>query len=113
MQARQGDIFVEQIQQLPEPLVSAPASLYSGDPVHVLAEGEATGHAHRIAAGPGIEWFIGGPGSTVGWLRLARHALLEHDEHAPLPLSAGCYRVVRQRRYDPRSEEVRWQHAGD
>jgi hypothetical protein len=26
---------------------------------------------------------------------------LYHEEHAPLALPRGCYRVIRQREYDP------------
>jgi hypothetical protein len=39
------------------------------------------------------------------FLLLATQALLTHDEHAPIPLPAGAYRVVRQREYTP--EQVR------
>jgi hypothetical protein len=39
------------------------------------------------------------------FLLLAAGALLTHEEHAPIPLPAGAYRVVRQREYT--SEQVR------
>jgi hypothetical protein len=35
------------------------------------------------------------------FLLLATQALRTHDEHAPIPLPAGAYRVVRQREYTP------------
>jgi hypothetical protein len=35
------------------------------------------------------------------FLRIGTEALLTHEEHAPIQLPAGLYRVVRQREYLP------------
>lgn len=63
----------------------------------VLAEGEATGHAHAIR----------GAGTTlhaVGDTRLlvvTAPVILDHEEHAPLVVEPGTYEVVIQREYVP------------
>jgi hypothetical protein len=116
VQVRQGDIFLEQVRELPEQVAAVEPSDRGGKPVHVLATGETTGHAHCVAARLGVTWFVSTEPAippTLGWLRLTRQALLEHDEHAPVALPRGSYRVVRQRRYDPASDVVNWRHAGD
>lgn len=73
----------------------------------VLAHGEATGHAHAIAD-PDVELYRE-PGTTgIGdevdrWLKVQRAdgATLRHEEHAPIFLPAGTYKVRRQREYSP------------
>jgi hypothetical protein len=70
----------------------------------VLAEGEMTGHAHRVLE----------PGSAVlyqakGDLFLsvvAERATLVHEEHGPIMLERGAYRVWRQREYSPREIRI-------
>ncbi len=64
----------------------------------VLAEGEATGHAHVIDS----------PMADLYEDRLARRYLkldgpaeLRHEEHDPVALQPGIYRVLRQREYAP------------
>jgi hypothetical protein len=42
------------------------------------------------------------------FLRIATGAMLTHEEHAPIPLPAGLYRVVQQREFDPGSFEAGW-----
>jgi hypothetical protein len=64
----------------------------------VLALGEATGHAHAVAA-PDAE-LLGDPGTLEErFLRIVTEARLTHEEHAAIPLPAGLYRVIRQREY--------------
>lgn len=63
----------------------------------VLAEGEATGHRHAIAD-PDVELLRV---LDELYLRVDGAATLEHQEHDPIPLPTGSYRVVRQREYAP------------
>ena len=66
----------------------------------VLALGEATGHAHAVAA-PDAQ-LLAEPGEVDRrFLRIVTETLLTHEEHAPIPLPAGLYQVVRQREYLP------------
>lgn len=100
---RQGDILIEAIPELPEGCTELPACERHGAVVHVLAEGEVSGHAHCVAAGPGIQALRRADGPdllTVGYLKLKALARLVHDEHAPIALPPGNYRLIQQRRYE-------------
>jgi hypothetical protein len=69
----------------------------------VLAEGEATGHAHVISA-------KGASGMTEGekmFLAVGRAVRVEHEEHGVVTLRKGDYQVGRVQEFDPYEEEVR------
>jgi hypothetical protein len=68
----------------------------------VLARGEITGHAHVMAADRVCHFRDDGTGG--GFLRIEGNApvALTHEEHAPLMVPPGSYRVIRQREYQPR-----------
>ncbi len=89
VQLRQGDVFLERVDGLPE----------GAKPVKglVLAEGEATGHAHRVTGGRARLFDSAGK----RFLRVSGTATLAHEEHAPLALARGVYEVRRQREYSP------------
>src|SRR5262245_42367283 len=95
---RQGDILLIAISGLPERLVAVEPA----DGRIVLAYGEATGHAHAIGAHRAALFREDGslPGGSM-FLRLTEAAELRHEEHAPIALPPGLYRVVRQREYAP------------
>ena len=63
----------------------------------VLAEGEVTGHAHAIR-GAGATLLAAGDDR---WLRVTVPVTLDHEEHAPIEVGPGTYRVVIQREYVP------------
>ena len=69
----------------------------------VLARGEVTGHAHVMGAERVCRFRDDGTGS--GYVRVDGGApvALTHEEHEPLMVPPGSYRVVRQREYQPRS----------
>jgi hypothetical protein len=92
-QFRQGDVMLIRVAGLPDYAIPRPPA---GDR-WVLAEGEATGHTHSVAADAAQLLDQGG----VTYLRVHQTCRLEHQEHEPIPLSPGLYRVVRQREYDP------------
>jgi hypothetical protein len=94
MQFRQGDIYIEGVRFVPEGAVRTHDT--------VLVEGEATGHRHRVrdfrsavVYELGNELFV----DVVG-----DRAEVVHDEHGPIELLHGVYRVWRQREYDPRPD---------
>lgn len=90
---RQGDLLIEKIAAVPEGAEKQKA--VNGR--IVLALGEATGHDHSLEAN-GVDWFAQG---TDQFLRLRQHTSVVHQEHAPIVLSPGIYRVQRQREYSP------------
>ena len=112
MQLRQGDILVERVEGLPHGVRARIVPKLAG-PL-VLAAGEQSGHSHRVET-EGEAAFVPAEPTPAdpsrGWLTVEARARLVHDEHAALDLPPGTYRVVQQRRYDPRRDEAR--HAGD
>jgi hypothetical protein len=88
---RHGDVLIEKVRQVPKG-----AKKLSH---RTLAHGELTGHSHQIRESEGVLLWqtadqlflqIGGPRATV-----------VHQEHAPIELPRGTYRVWRQREYTP------------
>jgi hypothetical protein len=63
----------------------------------VLAEGEATGHAHAIAERDAREFRVG----EERFVLVRSAAQLVHEEHATIDLPRGAYRVIIQREYEP------------
>lgn len=92
-QYRHGDVFLQRIERLPE---AAKRTARKGDVI--LAEGEVTGHAHRIAT-PGVRLWSAGEQRYITVPEGG--AALTHEEHARIDLPAGTYEVIRQREYSP------------
>jgi hypothetical protein len=110
---RQGDVFIEPVERLPAECKEVLPQDRLGQSVHILAEGEATGHAHWIAAGADASMLRPAAGAdplTVGYLALRSLARVVHDEHAPVTLPAGNYRVIQQRRFAPQEQ---WRRVSD
>lgn len=102
---RHGDVLVARVDGIP-----ADAQRIDG---LVLARGEATGHSHRIAEVDGRARLMRA-GAQL-FLTVERDATLVHDEHGPIVLEPGHYRVWKQREYVPASEggEVRFRPVVD
>jgi hypothetical protein len=105
----QGDLLIERVEDTaPRGEVLAPAK----DGLTVLAEGEATGHRHAIAER--VTMFRDDAlardipsGLYVGHVRVeGATALVTHDEHAPIALPRGTWRVRRQRELEPRDVRI-------
>lgn len=65
----------------------------------VLAEGEATGHLHAIAA-PHASLYASPNRRSLGpFLRVEKEVLLTHPEHDAMPVPVGKYLVRRQHQY--------------
>lgn len=89
---RQGDIFIESVATIPAQAVKRNHLL--------LAEGEATGHRHRVDDHSGsADLYEFGEETFLDVL--SEDATVIHDEHGPIVLPHGRYRVWRQREYDP------------
>ena len=95
VQWRQGDVLFERTEQVP---VSARAR--EGD---LLFVGERTGHAHRIEPGPAFELLEAGSTVYLTWAETMRIVL---EEHGPIALDPGLYRIWRQREYGPGRHSV-------
>jgi hypothetical protein len=91
MQYRQGDVLIEEVAEIPKGAVKVA-------PVNgrlVLAEGEATGHAHTIEADYGEMVEKDG----VLYLVVKRDAPLSHQEHATVTLPKKKHVVTRQQQW--------------
>jgi hypothetical protein len=92
---RQGDVFLIAIAEFP-----------SGNRVQrrpVLAEGEVTGHAHRLEDPASGHVFSVGENLYLDVL--APTATIVHEEHGPVTLPRGSYEIRIQREYSP--QEIR------
>lgn len=94
---RQGDVLILAIVVLPDQLSEIPR-----DPVRgvVLAEGEITGHAHRI---PSRAASLYRSESDARFMRVMGPApvALQHEEHTAVELPPGSYQVVIHHEYQP------------
>jgi hypothetical protein len=96
---RQGDVLLLAIDpdSLPEKVRTVPLQ---GGRV-VLAEGEATGHAHAISSPAATLLRVGTDADAPRFLRTSAPVDLVHEEHATIALPEGLYSVVIQREYVP------------
>jgi len=90
---RQGDVLIRKTNAIP-------VNAHRRSDL-ILAEGEATGHCHKVADPTTAELFE--QGETLFLDVKAEKAIIVHDEHGPITLERGIYRVWRQREYTPRS----------
>lgn len=103
-QIRQGDVWLVAVDKLPPSTAQVKSEV-------ILAEGEVTGHAHRLT-GQVVEWTE----NDQRFVRIIGQAFgkLSHEEHDPTPAAVvepeTTYRVIPQRETNL-SEE--WQKVVD
>lgn len=92
---RQGDVLI------------VPVTRIKGNPAPndsrgvVLAEGEATGHHHRIGPSFRSAKLFNHEEGTYLRVNGKRAAPLTHEEHKTIMIPPGSYKVIRQREYSP------------
>jgi hypothetical protein len=98
---RQGDVLLIAVDDIDD---SAPQKRDPKGRI-VLAYGEMTGHAHAICNKAATLY---GTDLENRFLEVLAQggATLSHEEHAPIHLPHGAYRVVRQREWT--TEGTRW-----
>jgi hypothetical protein len=87
-QYRQGDVLFTRVETLPEGLTSRQSN--------VIVEGEVTGHSHRLVNGRILQDAQG-----YFFLEVLKATQVIHQEHNPIALEPGFYKVTRQREYSP------------
>ena len=99
---RQGDVVIKKVnapKNMPKKKVNR-----SSDGMLVLAEGEVSGHRHRIKQ-IRAEMFDIGNGSSGGGLafllKVEKTAMLLHEEHDTIAIPPGFYEIYHQREYPP------------
>src|ERR1051326_2774213 len=97
---RQGDVLIADIPELPE------GGERRQSPV--LVTGEATGHAHQVEMLDSAEiWEINGQ----LYLKVLDATRILHEEHLPITIPPGTYRVWQQREYSPRDIQIGRAHV--
>lgn len=96
MYYQQGDVILKAVDAMSETAIPRSSN--------IVAEGEATGHAHRINDAELYE----SPDGTI-YVRVpgGSSATLTHEEHAPQTIAPGLYRFTPVREYDHLTEEAR------
>jgi len=89
---RQGDVFIIPVDTVPVTTVVEPRK---GD--IILAEGEVTGHAHRITDKKAVMFRLG----DQRYLITENESTVTHEEHGAITLPKGSYRIQIQREYTP------------
>lgn len=109
MQFRQGDVFLNKVDNLPE-LENEEIFSVEGPSLKnqiILAHGEATGHKHAIKLTSGNALlFKSAANDGRFFLIVKKDCELTHEEHSKIKLPVGNYEVIRQREYTP--ESIRW-----
>ncbi len=93
---RQGDILLVRVESVPKKLKRLATN--------IVAYGEVTGHAHKVEVDAGDVILTEDEEGNM-FVSVKGEASLKHDEHAPIKLESGDYKVVRQREYEP--EKIR------
>lgn len=88
---RHGDVLIQKVSKLP----GGAKRLRH----RTLAHGEITGHSHQIKEKDGVVLW---QQANELFLEIeAPFATVVHQEHAPIEIPTGVYRVWRQREYTP------------
>jgi hypothetical protein len=103
-QIRQGDILLKAVDKNP------PEGLQAKKEV-ILAEGELTGHVHRVRANEIYEWEENGQ----RYIRvIGETGELSHEDHDPAPVNViepdTTYKVITQKEWDLQSQ---WRNVVD
>ncbi|MBD0344962.1 MAG: hypothetical protein ICV63_09125 [Coleofasciculus sp. Co-bin14] len=101
---RQGDVILLSIQ--PTVSQAAPQELGKKLPHLTLAEGEVTGHSHRVSEGKAQLYEKNG---TLYLQVLSDTATLTHEEHKAIKIPQGNWMVRIQREYEPEG----WRYVTD
>jgi len=101
---QQGDVLVFDEKKLPKGLSKVgPEKMNKGR--WIVAEGEATGHAHAIADTEKVEMWEAEDGTV--WLNVIEAVELVHEEHGIQTLEPGVKRIGIVKEIDPFSAEER------
>jgi hypothetical protein len=98
-QIQHGDVLLLVVETLPQG-----AKRIACDNRLVLAEGEATGHAHSIFPPTGAALF---EFNEQRYLQVWDNVKLKHQEHHEITILPGIYEIGRVREVDPFQDEIR------
>jgi hypothetical protein len=93
---RHGDVLFEKVEKIPDVYINEKTP---DEKSGIVQRGESTGHAHVIANmdTAGVELFSNW---RERFLRAEKEFIITHQEHKPLSLPAGNYRIRIAREFD-------------
>jgi len=100
---RHGDVILFKLKA--DDLNSGKASLRKANGC-ILEVGEVTGHAHRLDGE--IDILEEEPAEKTIIFKVAKKAILTHEEHDCIVLEEGIYLKVSQVEYDPFRNMINW-----
>jgi hypothetical protein len=98
---QQGDVVLYPVSSIPEGCKKVDPKLGR----IVIAEGEATGHAHTILASIGTMFVNEATKQT--FIETSAPTEIDHQEHEKITVPPGKFRVHRVKEYDHFAEEAR------
>ena len=98
MQLQHGDVLLEEVEGIPVGAKQQKKGIGI-----ILAEGETTGHAHRVK---GSATLYTGPDGSV-YLKPDAETDLTHEEHKTIRLMPVAYRVRRVQEFDYLEQQAR------
>ena len=115
METQQGDVLFHRLlnesdeTSIPDSAKKVAPDEKTSRPRHLLAEGEATGHAHAVYDLDTCEMYEDDKGTL--YMRVKGDTdtpcVVEHEEHKPVVLEPGDYRIGIVQEYDPFADAVR------
>lgn len=97
-QLQHGDVLFQEINVLPKGVKPQ-----ERNGVLIVARGEATGHNHVITQDTAVLWELKGE----LYLEVGEVVVITHEEHKPMPIPTGIYKVGRVQEYDYFEEMAR------
>ena len=97
---QQGDVLIRRIERIPDGAKKIKPTKRG----FILAEGEATGHAHRVAVSDRVDML------TLDdnlYLQAKWAFIVTHEEHGAVTIPPGDYGIGRVQEYDHFAEEAR------
>lgn len=91
---RHGDLFLRRIDEIPQTAKKVETT--------ILAEGETTGHKHRLVGQ--VQVF---EDQENKYFTAKQKTQLVHEEHKTIEIEEGNYAVVQEREWDPITEARR------
>ena len=85
---RQGDLLFRRIPKLPSNTQSLKTD--------IVAEGETTGHKHRLQGNAQLYQF-----ADEKYVSVTGRAELVHEEHKKITLEDGVYAIIQEREFNP------------
>lgn len=89
---RQGDVLLVKVGKVPAKVKRLGTN--------IVAYGEVTGHCHKVEVDAGDVTLVEDEEGNM-FVNVKGKATMKHDEHAPIGLDEGSYKVVIQREYTP------------